>query len=316
MAMVKYDSKGNDISTTEVEELADKLRGRVVISLKGTKWEDAGQNMEFAVLLRRASGKSFKKKLLVDLLSGIWKVAEKPTFKKVENNILLVNFQTKKDRDMVFEGGPWSFEGEALLLQKWEEGMTAEDFNNTKINIFVQMYGLPFELRKDEGARSAIEQVYTIKEHFSNGSVRESAYGKEYLRYRIEIDINTPILPGFFLERRDRRPTWVYLKYEKLPTICFQCGVLTHGTRQCSQYHKDEEKDLKYGVWIKAEERTENIQVWSENMETEMLRSQPVSAVRGRSGNQPDLTTQSPMMVDPASQGIQPTQEACAIGKN
>lgn len=314
--MTQANNEGSGASSTEVDELADKLQGRVVISLKGKEWEEAGQNLEFAILLRRASGKGFKKKLLVELLSGVWKVNKQPTFQKVENNILLVNFQTEKDGDMVLEGGPWSFEGEVLILQKWEEGMTAEDFNNTKINIFVQVYGLPFELRKDEGTRSVVEQIGKIKEHKSNGSLRESAYGKEYMRYRIEVDINTPLLDGVFLERRGRKPTWVYLKYEKLPTICYLCGVLNHGTRNCMHYHKDKEKDMKYGAWIKAEERAENIQAWTESTEpARVFGSQPESMVRGVIGNQSDPATHIPMMVDFDGQGVESTQEARAFAE-
>lgn len=222
-------------SPDAVDALANRLKGRMRISLKGSSWDEAGQDLEHAVLLRRASGKAFKKKILIEILNGIWKVEDQPTFRKAENNTLLINFKSEKDKEKVLTGGPWSFEGEALVLQEWEEGMTAEDFSNTKINIFVQLFGLPFKMRKDIAAREVVEQIGKIKEHKSNGSLKESAYGKEFLRYRIEIDINTPLVTGFFLDRRGRKPTWVSLKYERLPTICFKCGVLSHETRECKK---------------------------------------------------------------------------------
>lgn len=47
-----------------------------------------------------------------------------------------------------------------------------------KINIFVQLFGLPFELRKDAAAREVVEQLGIIKEHKSNGKLRKSALGR------------------------------------------------------------------------------------------------------------------------------------------
>lgn len=57
---------------------------------------------------------------------------------KLENN---------EDQDKVMDGGPCIVEGEAVLLQRWEVGMTDEDFINTKINIWIRIHGLPYELK-------------------------------------------------------------------------------------------------------------------------------------------------------------------------
>lgn len=75
------------------------------------------------------------------------------TFYKVDRNVLLVNFTTEMDQERVLKGGPWSFDGTAILLQKWEPGTMEEGFENTKINIWVQVRRLPFEFRCYEYAK-------------------------------------------------------------------------------------------------------------------------------------------------------------------
>lgn len=101
---------------------------------------------------------TFQEKALIDVLSAIWKLSEPPSFQRVENNILLVNLVSEADRNRIIEGGPWSFEGEALIMQKWNPGMTADDFDSTKISIFVQLTRPPFELRKDASIREVVEK--------------------------------------------------------------------------------------------------------------------------------------------------------------
>lgn len=35
-------------------------------------------------------------------------------------------------RERVMDEGPWSLEGNTIVLQRWELGMTGDDFDNTK----------------------------------------------------------------------------------------------------------------------------------------------------------------------------------------
>lgn len=102
------------------------------------------------------------------------------------------------------------------------------------------------------------------------------------MRYRIEVDVNKPILAGFFLERRERQPTWIGLKYEKLPNICYKCGVLNHETRSCTNMTEKQGPD--FGAWLKAEDRSEFLLQWREN--------------RALDDGLVDPMTQTPMSID------------------
>lgn len=83
------------------------------------------------------------------------------------------------------------------------------------------------------------------------------------MRSRISLDTNRPILQGFFLSRIGRKPIWIYLKYERLPNVCYRCGKLNHETRACKETETGMEK--KYGVWLRASDSTEFTPEWSDD---------------------------------------------------
>lgn len=123
-------------------------------------------------------------------------------------------------------------EGNAIVSQKWEPGMITEDFDNTKINIWVHIYRLPYKLRYDKYPISFAELAVAVHDTFGGGRRNKVESGGEFLKYRVKVDTSKPLLPGFFLRRSGRKQIWVYMKYERLPNICFHCGKMTHDTRK------------------------------------------------------------------------------------
>lgn len=69
------------------------------------------------------------------------------------------------------------------------------------------------------------------------------------------VDITKPLARGRFLSIGHKR-FWISLKYEKLPSFCFQCGVIKHFKRRCSLLKSnmgpDASKQYQYGTWLRA----------------------------------------------------------------
>lgn len=139
--MEEMNSMGRD-----VDEISTMMEDKVTVSLDDINWSEAAKELENSVLLKLANNRIIQKKQVVDILNKVWKLTEPAIFYKIEKTILLVKLASKDDQEKVLKGGPWSVEGTAILLQKWEPDMTEDDFDNTRINSWVHLYGLPFEL--------------------------------------------------------------------------------------------------------------------------------------------------------------------------
>lgn len=57
-----------------------------------------------------------------------------------------------------------------------------------------------------------------------------------YLRARVSIELDKPIKRGVLLRlSKAGEPEWFDAQYEKLPFLCFSCGILGHGGLVCDK---------------------------------------------------------------------------------
>lgn len=77
-------------------------------------------------------------------------------------------------------------------------------FNNTKLNIWVQLHKLPFELRNNTFGKKLAGVAGKVRHIIGLYQSTKNRYGGEFLKFRIEIDVMKPIVLGFFLQRQDR----------------------------------------------------------------------------------------------------------------
>lgn len=140
--------------------------------------------------------------------------------------------------------------------------MIGEDFGNTRINIWVQIHRLPFELRNQMFAKGLAAIAGTVKDSDQICKNSENLFAGEFLKYRVELDTNKPIVPGFFLQRQDKKPVWIHLKYVKLPAVCFKYGKLNHDPKF---YIDQNVKGVQlFKRWLRADDKSWNIPVWQE----------------------------------------------------
>lgn len=58
---------------------------------------------------------------------------------------------------------------------------------------------------------------------------------QRYLRLRIDLNVNEPLLAGFKHTNGDGGEIWVQFRFEKLYDFCFKCRILSHIIEHCSQ---------------------------------------------------------------------------------
>ncbi|KAK4384607.1 hypothetical protein Sango_3043900 [Sesamum angolense] len=60
-------------------------------------------------------------------------------------------FKTEAAMEEVIEGGPWLFQGQPIVLQKWESGMALRKLKHTQVPVWIKLRYLPVELWTTEG---------------------------------------------------------------------------------------------------------------------------------------------------------------------
>lgn len=186
------------VTKRDIDKLASSMNGNLVVSADRIDWNGAGRIYEHAALFKLASGKSINKENFVETMTAVWKLSEESSFLKVEKDMVLVIFKTEKDLMKILEGGPWTLENGALLMQKWDSGMTSDDFSTNYVNIWVQIHRLPFELRNQKSAECFANIAGRVKEFNGLPSVARNQYEGEFPKFRIELQTNEPIVTGFF----------------------------------------------------------------------------------------------------------------------
>ncbi|GMY14954.1 hypothetical protein FCV25MIE_10193 [Fagus crenata] len=154
--------------------------------------------------------------------------------KDLGNNLFIAIFNDAMDREIVLLNGPWSFDKSLVIMKPFDDDLPMKGMN--------------------EGVAERVGRALGVLEETE---VPEDgiAWG-ESLRVKVQFDIIKPLLRRKKLKLDKDDPIWVTLKYEKLPTYCYQCGILGHSEWECRKgVHKRQEcrrSDAAYGPWLRA----------------------------------------------------------------
>lgn len=76
---------------------------------------------------------------------------------------------------------------------------------------------------------------------------------KTILRLKVEINVNEPLLVGFWWKNSVGEDKWATIKYERLSDYCYGFGYLGHTTEACMKEvvmsEENNEKSM-YGPWL------------------------------------------------------------------
>ena len=128
-----------------------------------------------------------------NLLRLVWKMGPNLKIIEVGDGLLQFKFALESQVSWVVNNGPWSFDNRVLVLKQWEQGMTARSVTFNDLPIWVQIWGLPFDLINAEvGLEIGNSLVQVVK-------VDCKALTKDqtcFLRVRVVAPLDKPICRG------------------------------------------------------------------------------------------------------------------------
>lgn len=216
----------------------------------------------------QAVGKIFSEKLAhpdaVSMSLGkVWCPIKGTGCREVGENRFVFTFMQESGKRKAIENGPWMFDNDLVVVEEFDPCKRLEDYEFNNIPIWVRVYNLPLGMMNAE----SVEDIGNIIGQFveADTGVDGNAIGK-YLRIKIRMRIDKPIMRGFTLEeeeeqkkKKEKRMTddeedsgWCRFEYEFLPDFCYTCGRLGHGGKDCEIKLKKGEIH-QFGKWLKAD---------------------------------------------------------------
>ncbi|XP_065632704.1 uncharacterized protein LOC111999389 [Quercus suber] len=185
-------------------------------------------------------------------LSSVWKMEGNDLkITDVGDRMFRFKFSMESQLKWVINNGPWSFDNHILLLRRWEKGMTAFSVNFQTVPMWVQVWGLPFDLIYKEAGIDIGQRIGRVIEVDCKAIVSGEA---RFLRVRVDVPLDKPIRGGAPVLSPEGDKVWVAFKYERLSGLCFHCGLLGHEAKACKFTKLKVWEESPYGEWLRATE--------------------------------------------------------------
>ena len=164
-----------------------------IIKVRPSQREKIIEECSLSLFGRFLTTKPINWRAAKNLLRNTWKFGSDLRIIDVGEDLVQFKFTMESQVQWVLNNGPWSFDNSLLLLRRWERGMTANKVIFTHCLLWVQVWGLPFDLFSEEVGQEIGRGLGRVVEVDWKGSNSDQA---RFLRIRVEIPLDKPLLRG------------------------------------------------------------------------------------------------------------------------
>lgn len=172
------------------------------------------------------------------IMASNWRPGMGVSILEISPQRFLFQFAHEADIRRIVEGGPWAYENHLLVYERVADGVNPVDVSLEKAAFWIQLHYMPLGYISDNVVKRIGSKLGDIMEIDPNNFTGVS---KEYLRLRVMLDITKPLKDHVVLKIRNGGAVQhhkVILKFERLPTFCFRCGLIGHGERFCRRNYE------------------------------------------------------------------------------
>ena len=186
------------------------------------------EECSLSLLGRFLTTRTFNQRAAKALIRSVWRMGPDLRIVEVGNGLFQFKFIMESQLKWVLANGPWSFEDHPLVLRRWERGMTATSISFSSMPMWVQMWGLPFDLLVEEVSRdigNGLGKVLDVDlKAFSSNQAR-------FIKVRVELPLDKPLRRRGVVASPEGDKICIGFKYDRLVGLCYQCGRIGHESR-------------------------------------------------------------------------------------
>ena len=134
----------------------------IAISDEGRK--EAIESCHMSLIGKFLTCKSFNKLAAKNTIRRAWGLNDSMQILEVGPNLFQFKFQSEFDLDRILRGGPWTFDNQLLLLQRWKKGMTEGNIRLEAASLWVQIWGAPFDMVSPQVAKEVGSRLGEVEE--------------------------------------------------------------------------------------------------------------------------------------------------------
>ena len=163
------------------------------ITIRTTHRDKILEEYSLSLIGKFMTTRPFNVRAAKNLLRSMWKMGSNLKIIEVGEGLFQFRFSLESQLQWVWDNGPWSFENNMLVLQRWEKGLTTRSVQFTSLLMWVQVYGLPFDLINEEAGLDIGRGIGHVVEVDCKALVSNQA---RFLRIQVEIPLEKPIRKG------------------------------------------------------------------------------------------------------------------------
>ncbi|KAL2251908.1 UNVERIFIED_CONTAM: hypothetical protein Sindi_2313100 [Sesamum indicum] len=170
---------------------------------------------------------------LKEFAHSVWPALREVT--ATTNGFYFFQFKTVFYMEEIIEGGPWLFQGQPIVLQKWEPGMAMRKLKHTQVPVWIKLRHLPMEFWTTEGLSTVASGV---GKPLYPDAITRACTRLDFARVCVMIDATQKLHKHIIVMAPDEEggetPCKVDVEYEWLPPKCTACMSLGHSDKDCA----------------------------------------------------------------------------------
>ena len=159
----------------------------------------------------------------------LWRSKKGFEVKDMGNHIVLFVFVKESNANRILMGESWSYNKHLISLQKMDKNVSVKDLAFTKTLFWVQIHDLPLGDINPTVACEIGSSIGSIQEGLKEWGTQD---GSSFMHIKVLVDTSKPLCQGRKICSDDGKVSWIRFKYERLPNLCYWCGLLSHTTKK------------------------------------------------------------------------------------